>query len=493
MRVGRTMFTTPDPEMQAVEASILAEQREVNTGVRSTFASVHSTLRSQGAAIRGLEDVVKHVLPELDRLAASERSKASDEDVLRLGGELAKLADGSREAEEWRRQLNATLESKFDAALGQRALEALARQQHQAEQEAAAREAVGGEVVRLAASCASFASLVEAVRTEGRNTEPRIGALERRVESAETAIEAERTGSDRKLSAKADASAVEQLARRVAESEAAQQKRHAKVEAEARKLHTEAMRAVEGCIERKDAQHALDALAEQIARQAHEHAQASARLAEVGCSDGTALRLCHCVRRGCQREHRCHCVRARPDAPSSPLPGLTHCPCSRQATAARVERAEQAAQSAQSAHEGEVAERQADLQANVSALQVAVEDIGSQARSQLRIFASSADQQTSELKAEIERLGEQLGTAAAVRAEFAALGVEVSTLGAAHTRTLEEIDEMSRTIGEMTPTVERLSARGKSHGQALEGITSQLQVGPSLAIPRHPLAITGHP
>ena len=267
-------FTSPNPELQAADAAANAEQHEVNAGVRATFGAVHGTLRSQGSAIRGLEELIKKMLPELDRISASDKEKAEAAEVERIAADVAKLDEEAREARSLRVEAVNGLEGKFDAKLGQRALEALARQQHQAEQEAAAREAVGNEVVRLAASCASFSQLVEAVNSEARKADPRLTALERRTEAAEATIATSHDEMVRRLAGKAESKVVEGLAQDVTEAAEAVQRRWAKAEGLTRKCHAEAMKAVGERMERKEAQQALDALAEQVACSCvHAHAR----------------------------------------------------------------------------------------------------------------------------------------------------------------------------------------------------------------------------
>jgi hypothetical protein len=219
-RLGATSFTIPDLDKQEVEKEILGEQHEVNAGVRATFGAVHSTLNSQGAAIRGLEEVIKKVLPELDRLTDLVKDAVPSSDVARIAENLSKVAEDANFLAANAKEIKVNLDAKFDAQLGQRALEALARQQAQAEHEAAAREAVGGEVVRLVASTASFTQVVESVRVDCKKLEPRVDGLERRTQADEEALEAYRRDTDRRLTLKADGISLEALARTVGEDAA---------------------------------------------------------------------------------------------------------------------------------------------------------------------------------------------------------------------------------------------------------------------------------
>ena len=97
------MYTTPKPTLSALasapfaaeldEQARLTEQREVNAGMRATFAAVNSTLRSQGAAIRGLEELLKRTLPEIDRLSKADKLKASLGSVEAVLGEVGRLGE----------------------------------------------------------------------------------------------------------------------------------------------------------------------------------------------------------------------------------------------------------------------------------------------------------------------------------------------------------------------------------------------------------------
>lgn len=429
LRVGRA-FTVPDPALVEADEAVLAEQREVNSGVRSTFDAVHSTLRSQGAAVRGLEEILKRMLPEMDRLADAEKAKATTEEVTKVVEDMRRIAEGANETAEKNKMVQAGLDGKFDAQLGQRALEALARQQHQAEQEAAAREAVGSEVVRLAASCTSFASMVEAIRVDTKKLEPRADALERHVEAAEARIAANQSDTDRRLAQKADNAVVEHLARSMAENAEEATRRLGKAEGETRKLHAEAMKAANEKMGRRDAQQALDALAEQIARQAHEHAQAGARLAE--------------------------------------------------AMAARVERSEGAAATAQSNLQAELADARAELATQSSGLQLAIDEAAATARSQLDLHASEAQRESSALQStatqHAERLDALASQLATVRADGASTAKEAAVLAVSSGRTAEDVAELSAVVAELQPEVERLGGRSKALGQTLEACTSQIQV-----------------
>ena len=57
------------PRATSAELPFVAEFREVNAGVRSTLSAVHSTLRSQGAAVRGAEELLRQLLPDVDRVS----------------------------------------------------------------------------------------------------------------------------------------------------------------------------------------------------------------------------------------------------------------------------------------------------------------------------------------------------------------------------------------------------------------------------------------
>ena len=130
-RLQRQIFLTPSftPEIGLDEATALSEQREVNAGVRSTFSAVNSTLRSQGAAIRGLEELLKRALPEVDRVSKVQLRKAEVSSVDAVVTEVSRLADELMASKEAQKALVATLTGKFDAQLGQRAQGLLAGRQ----------------------------------------------------------------------------------------------------------------------------------------------------------------------------------------------------------------------------------------------------------------------------------------------------------------------------------------------------------------------------
>ena len=64
------------PRATSAELPFVAEFREVNAGVRSTLSAVHSTLRSQGAAVRGAEELLRQLLPDVDRVSKALALKA---------------------------------------------------------------------------------------------------------------------------------------------------------------------------------------------------------------------------------------------------------------------------------------------------------------------------------------------------------------------------------------------------------------------------------
>ncbi|KAL1530099.1 hypothetical protein AB1Y20_001021 [Prymnesium parvum] len=102
-------------------------QREVNAGVRATFSAVHTTLRSQGSAIRGLEELLKKALPELDRLKREVRSKAEAADVVRTSADVEamerQLVKLHEELRTQHLETQRALDSKCDVSTGKRALE----------------------------------------------------------------------------------------------------------------------------------------------------------------------------------------------------------------------------------------------------------------------------------------------------------------------------------------------------------------------------------
>lgn len=244
------------PEVGLDEATALREQREVNAGVRATFSAVHTTVRSQGAAIRGLEELMKRVLPEIDRQTKLAPLKADGAAVERLVDELQRVEEDLRASGARHAALEKALEGKFDLSLGRGALDALTLQQQQFEREAAAREAVGAEVVRLSAGVASFAATLGAVRTEALRDLARLDAVEARLAAADEIRATERTEFDRRLAATADAAAGArehaELERRVSEGEAAWRRRLAASEAEAQERHAELARAVADRMERDE-------------------------------------------------------------------------------------------------------------------------------------------------------------------------------------------------------------------------------------------------
>ena len=430
----------------------------MNAGVRATFGAVHGTLRSQGSAIRGLEELIKKMLPELDRISASDKEKAEAAEVERIAADVAKLDEEAREARSLRVEAVNGLEGKFDAKLGQRALEALARQQHQAEQEAAAREAVGNEVVRLAASCASFSQLVEAVNSEARKADPRLTALERRTEAAEATIATSHDEMVRRLAGKAESKVVEGLAQDVTEAAEAVQRRWAKAEGLTRKCHAEAMKAVGERMERKEAQQALDALAEQVA-----------------CSCVHAYLHMHACMytRVPTHMHACLAEQVARQAYENAQAGARMA----EAMSARVERAEAAAHTAQNAVEAEAAEGRAELQSQIAALQLALDTATTNAQSQLRMYAAGADREKLEIEQKIEKLGEaQAEATATLKGEVGEVARGVKAIEASGARTSEELEELSKALGELQPSVARLGAKGKSQSQMADSMTSQLQV-----------------
>jgi len=421
-RLGATSFTIPDLDKQEVEKEILGEQHEVNAGVRATFGAVHSTLNSQGAAIRGLEEVIKKVLPELDRLTDLVKDAVPSSDVARIAENLSKVAEDANFLAANAKEIKVNLDAKFDAQLGQRALEALARQQAQAEHEAAAREAVGGEVVRLVASTASFTQVVESVRVDCKKLEPRVDGLERRTQADEEALEAYRRDTDRRLTLKADGISLEALARTVGEDAAEAQRRWTKLEAEAKKQHTEALKVANEKMPRREAQQALDALAEAIARQAHEHAQAGARLAD--------------------------------------------------AMAARLERSEADAAQTLSQLQAEEADWRAEAQSQLSALQQAIDAATGRAERELRAHRMSAEREAAELRStgssHADRLDEQSALLSELRADAAGTAREAAALTSASARAAGVIEQLRAHGVELEETVDRLGARHKALGQTVE-------------------------
>ena len=421
-RLGATSFTIPDLDKQEVEKEILGEQHEVNAGVRATFGAVHSTLNSQGAAIRGLEEVIKKVLPELDRLTDLVKDAVPSSDVARIAENLSKVAEDANFLAANAKEIKVNLDAKFDAQLGQRALEALARQQAQAEHEAAAREAVGGEVVRLVASTASFTQVVESVRVDCKKLEPRVDGLERRTQADEEALEAYRRDTDRRLTLKADVISLEALARTVGEDAAEAQRRWTKLEAEAKKQHAEALKVANEKMPRREAQQALDALAEAVARQAHEHAQAGARLAD--------------------------------------------------AMAARLERSEADAAQTLSQLQAEEADWRAEAQSQLSALQQAIDASTSRAERELRAHRMSAEREAAGLRStgssHADRLDEQSALLSELRADAAGTAREAAALTSASARAAGVIEQLRAHGVELEETVDRLGARHKALGQTVE-------------------------
>lgn len=258
------------PEVGRDEALAIHEQREVNEGVRATFGSVHTTLRSQGAAIRGLEELMQRALPEVDRLSKLSKLTAEIEHVNGVLERVSALGESQLAVEARLAETARTCEGKFDGDLGQRALEALARQQNMAEHEVAAREAVANEVVRLASSLATFTTTLEAVRAESKRADPRLAALERRAEAIETSSSAAAAETDRRLGEKADSARIDAVTTEVTAAAEAAQRRFAKVEARMIAQKDDVMKALGAAMGREEAQRALDGLAEQIVRSVRE-------------------------------------------------------------------------------------------------------------------------------------------------------------------------------------------------------------------------------
>ena len=406
-------YTSLDEEAQA------SEQREINAGMRATLGAVNSTLRSQGGAIRGLEELMKRALPEIDRMVKVEKLKADSSAVERVFGELVKVKDQLEAIEDRSRGTLSMVEGKFDAALGQRALEALQRQQQQAEHEAAAREAVAAEVVRIASSIAVFSQAVDALRQDHKVNEPRMVGLERKSETAELQLADLKTSAERLLKGKAEAAVVEALREEQSEAAEAAQRRFAKMEEETRKLTAELGRRVGEKMERADAQRALDALAEQVARQASDLSSGHKRLTE--------------------------------------------------AVNARVERAELASRSAIQTSEGEAAEARAEMQAQIDRLQLSIDSAASHAASQLKLHSTSSEREMADLRAQIDATGEAVEGINPVRAQLSTVANEVASLRAQGLATQGEVEGIINALAEVKPVTARITP-------LIPKITSQLQV-----------------
>jgi chromosome segregation ATPase len=408
-----------DPAVSLDEEAQASEQREVNQGLRSTLGAVNSTLRSQGAAIRGLEELLKRALPEIDRMVKVEKLKADASSVEQVFIELVKLKDQLETIEERSRGTLSMVDGKFDATLGQRALEALQRQQQQAEHEAAAREAVAAEVVRIASSIAVFSTTVDTVRQDHKTMEPRITSLERRSDAADHDVDELKAMGERLHRGKADAALVDGLRAEVSEAAEGAQRRYAKMEDEVRKQYAELSKGLGQRMERYDCQRALDGLSEQLAKQASDHSSASARLGET-------------------------------------LNG-------------RVERAEQTARSALLSVEGDAAEARADLQAQLDKVGLAVDAAAASAASQLRAQAASAEREISELRTGLEAAAEKSEGVGALRVQLSSVTSELAALSASAKATQEEVESLVGSMADVRPVATRLTP-------LIPKMTSQLQV-----------------
>ena len=270
-----------DPAQVVDQETSMAEQREVNAGVRATFSSINSTMRSQGAAIRGIEELLKRALPEIDRLSRNEKAKADLNSVDKVIHEVGRLGEVVGGIESNHRETLNALEGKFDKQLGQQALDALARHQQHAEHEMASREAVNAEVVRLAASIASFSTTVEAVGGEAKVTAPRILELERRSDATEAAASSVQAENVKLAHVKADVALVDALRREVSDATEHLQKKLSQLDGDGRRGLDSLVKALETKMGSEEAQRAHDALSEQVAAQASLAAQANARLGDA--------------------------------------------------------------------------------------------------------------------------------------------------------------------------------------------------------------------
>ena len=92
-----TLATPFSADLVVDEHTMNSEIREVHAGMRATFSSHNATLRAQGAAIRGLEELMKRALPEVDRLTKTDKQKADSNSVDRVVSEVrARCARGKR-------------------------------------------------------------------------------------------------------------------------------------------------------------------------------------------------------------------------------------------------------------------------------------------------------------------------------------------------------------------------------------------------------------
>ena len=404
-KISRLAFEQPrfSDSFVVDEQSMLAEQREVNRGVRATFTSLNSTLRSQGAAIRGLEELMKRALPEVDRLNKADKTKADFAAVDRVVAEVVRLTEQVNTAEKERGQLASAIDTKFDNGLGRQALDTLARQQQQADQEASAREAVTGEVVRLASSVAGFATTLEAVRAEGKQNEPRIASLERRADSNDASLRTDRDEVSKSLRNKVDLQALDAVVRGVQETGEATDRRLSKIESDARKQQAEALTAIGAAMSRDECQLALSAITEQLARQSNETSQGDARVHD-------AMTL-------------------------------------------RIERAEESARAALTQLDNDCADARAELQAQMSKVSLSVETTGANVTQGLKASIASVEKEHADLKQVVERLqGEVMGTTA-MQAEHADLRDELERLHTATTTaTTTAADAAARAVAAAAAT-----------------------------------------
>ncbi|KAL3931834.1 MAG: hypothetical protein SGPRY_000959 [Prymnesium sp.] len=157
-------------------------QREVNAGVRCTFRAVHSTLRSQGASVRGLEELIKRLLPEVDRIKRELRGKAEEAELARVGASAdaaeRRLLRMEEESLAQQIQTQRSLDAKCDLATGRRALELAQRSQE---------EAGGG--LRLKDLTAASAKATEGVSRRQKELEEELRQLQSRFHATEARVE----------------------------------------------------------------------------------------------------------------------------------------------------------------------------------------------------------------------------------------------------------------------------------------------------------------
>jgi hypothetical protein len=421
---------SPEEKQTRLADAAQKEQREVNDSVRTTFSAVHTTLRSQGAAIRGLDELFKRALPELDALHIKVGDRAAEASLRQLEAEVRKideaLASAVAASAERTAATSAALETKFDVALGQRALDGLARVERHGELEQAAREAVTAEAARLSSEATVQVGALEALATRVRDLEPRVGQAEEYAASLDAQAEAERAEVGRLLACKAEAHVVAGLAAEVGELGMAATRRWERAETDSAAAAKETMGLLAEKMDRADAERSLDALASQLGAQSRDAAAAGATLAA--------------------------------------------------AMAARLEETEAELRDQIGAVEARLAEARAESSAHVASLSQSVEASVAQQRGALRGLASSVEKESDTVRSALRLVGDRLGGIDELREEGLKTAREVVALRSALDGLSSASDGHAGQLTELNAAASKLAARCKAQALASDAMTGQLQV-----------------